>query len=668
MAGIGDNLAGIMGVMTRNKELRENRRQFDLNNAINQRKLADAERRTDAYTTAAEAQAAESAARVGQVERENSQEDAGEFHYTIQEQGILHPNNRVDTDAVWTGLESGSSAVTQGTIDLLNYGSDKLKLTPDGFKINGITPTKDGYIIEGVHPDGSRGVLTQEGGTGADERVMVLSKKDINHLLQQSNSQIMQDAGMADRNLALNANLAVAEGAAQARRDMNENAVVSTIAGQETEAGGDRQASRAMISALSSAETEAERQEILLNFATEYNVDLPYMEEAQLAVSPPATEEAEQEPAGRGRMARSRQTADQRNASRREALPDLLAEAEADLAQVQADFAERGITLRPNHPTLQSRKDDITKLKMEMEEAGIAPQESTPALEPSVDYKALEERVTTFISDMPEGDLATAVENGDLQFTEQDTAAVSQRMQQQGVTTAAGIADMERVEDQAIAYAMMATYAPDPTTRDWATKQIRNLGETGIASMSAKDLATTSINQQNANSNSQNARTNWENATADSTLNADSVLEAVDAIRDLKAEGDWDMSNPADSQRLFSLINLGDATGQQYTRDFFNSQINEAVVDAVNNPSSWWGGFLSLFDTNAIQDPTSFKFENVRLRTDSEGNVKEFFYVNNDGSPAGQPIPASDMRQALGGSKQAFDAVSASAKRNSGIQ
>lgn len=669
MAGIGDNLAGIMGVMTRNRELRENRRQFDLNNTINQRKLADAERRTDAYTTAADAQAAESSARVATQNRKNSQEDAGEFHYSIQEQGILHPNNRVDTDAVWTGLESGNTAATQGAIDLLNYGDESLKLTPEGFKIDGITPTRDGYVIEGVYADGKRGVLTQEGGTGDDEKVMVLDKKAINHLLQQSNSQIMQDAGMADRNLSLNANLAVAEAASgqyqanQTHLDMNENAVVSTIAGQETEAGSDRQASRAMLSALGSAETEAERQGILLEFATEYGVELPYAEEAQAAVDNEAAPAEEPQTYGKGRMARSKQKADQRKASRRENLPNMLAEAEADLAQVQADFAERGITLRPNHPTLQSRKDDITKLKREMEEAGIA-----PAPEPSVDYKALEERVTTFISEMPEGDLATAVENGDLQFTEQDTAVVSQRMQEQNVTTAAGIADMQRVEDQAIAYAMLATYAPDGTTRDWATKQIRNLGETGTGSMSTKDLATARINQQNADTNSQNAATNWKNANEDSTLSADAVKDEVNAIRELKAEGEWDMSNPADSQRLFSLIKLGDATGQQYTREFFNSQINEAVVDAVNNPDSWWGGFLSLFDTNAIQDPTSFKFDNVRLRTDSEGNVKEFFYVNNDGSPAGQPIPASDMRQALGGSREAFDAVSASAKRNSGIQ
>ena len=676
MAGIGDNLAGIMGVMQRNKALREDRRQFDLNLGLDQRKIADAERRTGAYVTAAEAQAAESQARVGQVERENSQEDAGEFHYTIQEQGILHPNNRVDTDAVWTGLESGNAAATQGAIDLLNYGDESLKLTPEGFKIDGITPTKDGYIIEGVYADGKRGVLTQEGGSGNDEKVMVLDKKAINHLLQQSNSQIMQDAGMADRNLSLNANLAVAKAASdqyranQTHLDVNENAVVSTIAGQEQAAGSDRQASRAMISALSSAETEAERQGILLEFASEYDVELPYMEEAQAAVENETVPAEEPKTYGKGRMARSKQVADQRNASRREALPDLLAEAEADLAQVRADFAERGIEPRRSgasgeleHPTIQSRVDEITKLKAEMEEAGIA-----PAPEPSVDYKALEQRVTSFIAEMPEGDLATAVENGDLQFTEQDTAVVSQRMQEQNVTTAAGIADMQRVEDQAMAYAMLATYAPDPNTRDWATKQIRNLGETGTGSMSTKDALTAATNQQNANSNSLNARTNRKNADADSTLSADGVLDEVNAIRAAKAEGDWDFSNPADSQRLFSLINLGDATGQQYTREFFNSQINEAVANISNNPNSWWGGFLSLFDNNAVPDPTSFKFENVRLRTDSKGNVEEFFYINNDGSPAGQPIPASDMRQALGGSQAAFDAVSASAKRNSGIQ
>ena len=673
MAGIGDNLAGIMGVMQRNKALREDRRQFNISAGLDQRRIADAEKRTGAYVTTADAQAAESQARVAQQDRENSQEDAGEFHYSIQEQGILHPNNRVDTDAVWTGLESGNAAATQGAIDLLNYGDESLKLTPEGFKIDGITPTKDGYVIEGVYADGKRGVLTQEGGSGDDEKVMVLDKKAINHLLQQSNSQIMQDAGMADRNLSLNANLAVAEAASdqyranQTHLDVNENAVVAGIAEQELAAGSDRQASRAMLSALGSAETEAERQGILLDFATEYGVELPYMEEAQAAVNTTAPAE-EQEPAGKGRMARSRSIANERNESRKAQLPSLLAEAEADLAAIEKKFADEGRNVRPDHPTFQQRRDDITKLKMEMEEAGIAPQGAAP--EPSVDYKALEQRVNSFIAEMPEGDLATAVENGDLQFTEQDTAAVSQRMQEQNVTTAAGIADMQRVEDQAIAYAMLATYAPDNTTRDWATKQIRNLGETGTGSMSTNDALTAGINQQNANSNSQNAAANWKNAfdpTAD-TLSAADVESSVNTMRDLKAAGEWDISNPSDAQRLFSLIPLGDANGQQHVKEFFAAQINEAVANKANNPDSLWGGFLSLFDTNAVQDPTSFKYENVRVRTNDKGQAVEFFYVNNDGEPAGQPIPASDMRQALGGSQAAFDAVTNTAKTQSGIQ
>jgi hypothetical protein len=135
----------------------------------------------------------------------------------------------------------------------------------------------------------------------------------------------------------------------------------------------------------------------------------------------------------------------------------------------------------------------------------------------------------------------------------------------------------------------------------------------------------------------------------------------------MKEVGDWDMSDPSDSQRLFSLINLGDENGQQYTKEFFAAQINEAVANVANNPDSWWKSFLSLFDNNALQDPTSFKYENVRVRANDDGDAVEFFYVNNDGKPAGQPIPASDMRQALGGSQAAFDAVTASAKRNSGI-
>ena len=677
MAGIGDNLAGIMGIMQSNKKLREDRRQFNISADQDARRIADSEKRTGAYVTASEAQAAESQARVAQTQRQNSVDDAREFHFAVQNTGILREDRNVDFDSVWTGLESGNTQATQGAIDLLNYGDESLKLTPEGFKIDGITPTKDGYVIEGVYADGKRGVLTQEGGSGDDERVMVLDKKAINHLLQQSNSQIMKDGEMAEQNLSLNANLAVAEEAAkqyqanQIRLDVNENAVVAGISEQELAAGSDRQASRAMISALSSAETEAERQGILLEFANEYKVELPYMEEAQAAVNEATpAEEGEPQTYGEGRTERSRQLSDQRKSSRREALPDLLAEAEADLAQVRAGFAERGVEPRRlgangelEHPTIQQRVDKITNLKNEMEEAGIA-----PAPEPSVDYKALEQRVNSFIAEMPEGDLATAVESGDLQFTEQDTAAVSQRMQEQNVTTAAGIADMQRVEDQAIAYAMLATYAPDSTTREWATKQIRNLGETGTGSMSTNDALTAGISQQNANSNTLNARTNWKNANDSDTLSADAVLGEVNTIRELKANGDWDMSKAADSQRLFSLINLGDANGQQYTKEFFAAQINEAVVDAANNPDSFWGGFLSLFDNNAVQDPTSFKYENVRVRTNDKGQAVEFFYVNNDGQPAGQPIPASDMRQALSGSQEAFDAVTKSAKSRSGSQ
>jgi hypothetical protein len=193
---------------------------------------------------------------------------------------------------------------------------------------------------------------------------------------------------------------------------------------------------------------------------------------------------------------------------RRSQLPDEIAAAEADLAQIQADFEERGVKPRRQgangeleHPSIQQRKDKITGLKAEMAELEPATfTMDTPEQQASVD------KVVEQTKDMPTDQVVEKVMSGEITVSPEEQAAIATQLQQAGVETVADLASLKNSKDRAMArVAMIAAVggtsndrAPDRATQRQMLAEINNLFETGTTSMSAKDATTAAIQQQNA--------------------------------------------------------------------------------------------------------------------------------------------------------------------------
>ena len=719
MAGMGD-IAGLLAMMQRNKALREDRRQFDksleLREAeLEQRRRYDEERlelersdqvlRSDRNASLAESAAAQRTTAELEQERQARAIKSGDADTTLfglQETNILFDtNDMLDADRVWTGIESNDATLTQGAFDILNYGAENIGergLTPEGFSMTDITPTRGAngetlYVISGEYKDGKRGVLTREGLTGNDETVQTFTKDQITHMMNQSVAQMKKDAGpkwaQKGRQKAAYVNLAESGVYASERRvgelqtnyDQNENAVVSAIATAESEQGTDRQGSRAMLAELSSASNETERQRILLTFADEYGIELPYREEAEQAAAgvestPRNGRSAASRAQGVGRMARAPSIKEGNESIRRENLPGELADARADLAEIEARLSGK---VDDNHPALVQRRNKIRELEQEAQELGVevpgqqatADSATTSTDYNSVDYAALEARIDDFIGNMSPENIAVAVEKGDLKFTEAEKAAAQQRLESQGITTAQQLTQAP-TRDQFLAWAIVASESTDPNIQRAALQNIQNLSETGIGSFSAKDLAAARTAATNADATALTARINLDKHIDSKSgfLKEETALDEINAIKERQREGTWSITNPLDVVDVTNVLDATDPSKSQHKsiRRWFNINVNQAIADAANEPESMWGGFIQVFGSEADVDPSNFRFENVRVRTDDKNAVKEFYYVNPNGKPAGQPISPKEMLTALGNNSELFQAVSTAAVSNTDLK
>lgn len=216
--------------------------------------------------------------------------------------------------------------------------------------------------------------------------------------------------------------------------------------------------------------------------------------ETPAAETPAMAPEAEPESRQIGRNRRMRDAnkrlANTRAERRRSQLPDEIAAAKADLEQVRADFAERGVEPRRmgaqgelEHPTIQQRKDKITRLEAELVELEPA----TFTMDTPEDQVAMDQ-VAEQTKGVPASEVAAKVASGEVTVTPAQQQQVAANLQQQGVETVSDLRNLKSDRDRAMAIAsMISAFKGDDATQRALLGQISNVLETGTASMSAKD-------------------------------------------------------------------------------------------------------------------------------------------------------------------------------------
>lgn len=153
----------------------------------------------------------------------------------------------------------------------------------------------------------------------------------------------------------------------------------------------------------------------------------------------------------------------------------------SQLASLQSDRAKASPDRRA---AFDSKISELTKRRDLYVKAGYR----TPSMETDA-YKALETNVLSKLEGLTGEQALQLVQDGRIKFSEADMAAMRARAQEAGVTSNAQVKRLPLREQTALR-AIMYSWSENPQERESIRQEMTNLAETGILSMSKKDLDT----------------------------------------------------------------------------------------------------------------------------------------------------------------------------------
>ena len=339
------------------------------------------------------------------------------------------------------------------------------------------------WVIQTSNEDGSFGVITVDGSNNPN--APVASFKTLEEFVDVTNEALADTLRYQTK--FDNAAALAAEGIVLTDYNVAKQAIEQLPPEEQVAT------KRGMIAGAANIEDPVERQQFVDAVAS----GEPPPEPGAPAPEPQAESESQQ--IGRNKRMRdaNERLATTRAERRRSQLPDEIAAAKADLEQVRADFAERGIEPRRmgaegelEHPTIQQRKDKVTRLEAELAE--LEPATFTMDTD---EQQASVNKVVEETKDMPTEEVVEKVMSGEITVSPEEQAAVATNLQRAGVETVNDLAKLENRRDRAMArVAMIAAIGgtsnkrnPDRTTQRAMLQQITNIFETGTASMSAAE-------------------------------------------------------------------------------------------------------------------------------------------------------------------------------------
>jgi len=395
-------------------------------------------------------------ARLATEERERLDVDAANGTMTlIDNAGFWNDTKtRIDGKRLAAGLEAGDA---QARSVALGIARSNGLIDPSVVDARWTKGPNDEWVIQTSNEDGSFGVITLDGSN--DPNAPVASFKTLEQFVDVTNEALADTLRYQTK--FDNATALAAEGIVTADYRGVEEAIAGLPPEQQIATR------RGVVAGAAQIKDPAEKQKFIDSVASgeppaESETPAPENtmtpdEEPTQAPRPsrgPLAVMGEQEQRGLDARERLNNTRAER---RRSQLPDEIAAAEADLAQVQADFEERGVKPRRQgangeleHPAIQQRKDKITGLKAEMAELEPATfTMDTPEQQASVD------KVVEQTKDMPTDQVVEKVMSGEITVSPEEQAAIATQLQQAGVETVADLASLKNSKDRAMARVAM---------------------------------------------------------------------------------------------------------------------------------------------------------------------------------------------------------------------
>ena len=672
MAGIGDNLAGIMGIMQRNKALREDRRQWD---------------------EGAEGRAADTRFKIAEAdkaENELNEEDArGRIAANIERE-VIDRNNQFNPQAFDIIENNGENAyeMTLGTMEYLTEGMRKHGSLDPNQRVVGYSKTGDGqHVLEIEYTDGpNQGMiapLTQNGTSDDNDPIQTLSREQLENIAQHGVVSLTSQAGGTEA-LTVGAANDIVDSAYGQQVTRQEN--LAKINLKLNELTGGKATSRAWMGYLSNL-SEEEQQKEIEERASELGVELiqtqptptqtagngnkyfgktpdgewiSYASEEEQAaaydrgevvqvtnttpktgrfaseptVDTPVAEEAPPSPPPRrsgGPMAimgRQEQSGlDAREQDRRESAPQELAQAREELSSLDGQRGPLAVSARAE------KQSQVDRLEAEVETLGASPTgSSSAAAQPVTNFQATQDKIVEAISQMSPDEVMARAVDGNFDFiSQEDVGEIATLLRERNINSAAQIKELPPRE-QTAAWATIAAYAPDAGTRTAAVENLRNISETGVASVSAKDTMGTNgtsgkyLTVSQADNRIVNARENYTDD--DGNLDIPGFMAELETVSRQVEPGSPAANNVATQQLQL---------------------VRQALIKDANTPKGVWDKFKALFVDEAITDSSRVDVSGFQQVVNPEtGNIEKLIYRGPDGTQKGHDIDLDQVRRVLG--------------------
>jgi len=305
-------------------------------------------------------------------------------------------------------------------------------------------------------------------------------------------------------------------------------------------------------------------------------------------------------------------------------------------------------------------------------------------------YKSLETNVLSKIDGLTGDQALQLVADGRIQFSESDMAAMRVRAQEAGVTSNAQIKRLPRREQIALR-AIMYSWSDNAAERESIRGEMTNLAETGILSMSRKELDTSQINWFNAYTSRMNldlerAKFLYQQAK-DNSAALSASLQRNDYWREAATKTLTDMTTmirsgtgpdgkPIDrnpkhqgyslelrSERVTAAVQnhlsrfvldtrqaLQEGHGKRHLQTL-NAMTSTALMalakDGTGSFWNWVGSWGNPSPDQIIGASTDFGLERVRAERDDNGNITGFRVYSAGGQRSGRFFTAKQVQDGM---------------------
>jgi hypothetical protein len=663
MGGLaGGLLSGLQGVQAFNQQRRENQQA--------NRRLDIYDRQVGVMESDAELRRKE-AARLDEV-RSNDQ-----YREALNTAGFLSVDQlSLNKDAFRTGIENNDPRV----LDLVT----RSKMLPPGSKATGFRRLESGaYTVDVENTDGTFGAVTVDGESGQDS---VLKQFSLDELVNTANilyqtKVIPASSYDANQVRAQMDRIGIEYDGAQLQAQLDRVLRKADVVNAVPQGG----AQRAAISAISSAATPEEEDEVVGMIAQDVGIAAPApAQPAATSAAPPAATPAPV-------TAPKRPEAFEGLRKRREAR---LAELNAKVKEAEEAVAKgtRGVA-RASSSAAQTRLEkaiaERDAYQARMDKVGTTPARNQPssfvAAAPPAAKQSLQ-TVEDAVVGKTDAEVDAAIEAGEVVVTPEAQAAVAQTLREQEIEK---LEDLLRLnaKDRAIARAAILATESDPTIRNQMSQEMTNIFETGTASMSGVQAVEADLAQQRIDVNRGTLAQSIRKFTTDLATN--DIQSAVETGREMSRattgiftneDGSFNLSadtaNQFFNQVLPEYMTMFDSLSSELSprtqQAVFRGLSQGISLGVASLAAEEEGGFSetlkSFFRSDAVDTASagSFNLERViisRWGEDSEGNPipEQFSYTDGQGNVVDEGVDAT-LIQNLNGT--VYDILTAAAKTN----